>query len=286
MIHGRGTSISTGSSRGTAADGVLLHRLSLLGHLFRPEAGDVVEVDFRTSGEEGALVYTRRRRPPSAFRNLLSALGTADRNTELIRSLLLGVPAQSHAIRISPTGISLFFRIELPRVGMMPLAEALGVPEAASFAHEFFDQRGTQPCGFAVEVSPGGKATRPRLRFYDVALGSELRAVGRTAAACGLEDLPAMLETLPILEGLGQAVLNVGGNPTGPTLKIELPSVHRSALADAHLDKPERATWKRATLYLRRAETEAFSYVGWRWQPGRRRELTFYVDGWNLLSGL
>jgi hypothetical protein len=252
--------------------------LGILRRSLRPRPGDLEELTFYSTGDVGALTYPRRRLAAADFERVFAEAALAPADAAVLWRFLTMLPAERHAVRLrAAQTISIFFKLDFDVERLAPLHEALGLEQLWTTAVDVASAIGSSPCGLAIEVGPQRAA---RMRLYWMGRNGVRDAAALGSPSFGLpagsrdELVDAWTRLTPTPE---LVVVNVGAEPgAGTSLKLELPRVElRRASAFAATDPAARKALREARAAGAR---DVLPYLGLRWGPGARRELTAYVD--------
>ena len=242
---------------------------------------DITEVFVRNRGRSGALISTDRAHPGG----LMTTAQTFGRphQTDLLRSLIFGVPTKQRALKIDDGGgLSLFQAIDLTARQLSLLCAPLGYCAEADQACRMIIDLGLAPCGWAVQVdrAPG----RHRVRIYAMAEPDDHAVFERLTTAA-----EALAGTNPYAISVQEAWQRWGRNSSivvnlelhraqPPAVKLEFPDVvvgdvlHGLALHAV----PTAGWWHTVSALGRIVGTDMLSHIGVRWAASQQ-ELCAYI---------
>jgi hypothetical protein len=266
-----------------AADGPV-ERLRRLAAVLEPTERDTTEVNFSSSGGDGALILTDAPRPDEVIARALRCSDLSESQLALFRELMAELPSGCRrGVRLtSGGGVSLYWETRLTPEQQVRAALQAGETELAASAGAL----GARLNGVACQRSPTGAT---RMRLYMVLTTREyLEKLFEVAPAnMGLpgEEQDGLLRLWESFTPQYPVIANFSrGDVAGTTaLKLEYPGVKLRALdALAPLSPPEQAALRRAGERLA-GGSEQLNFLGVRVSRQRARELTFYVDARHLL---
>jgi hypothetical protein len=267
------------------AAGGPVERLRRLAGVMAPTARDTVELNFNSSGSDGALILPDAPRPDEVIAGALRCSALSEPQLALFSELMAELPGDCRrGIRLpSDGGVSLYWQTRITPEQQVRVALKAGETELATSVAAL----GARLNGVACQRSPAGTT---RMRFYMVLATCEYLVSLFEVAPAGMglpEEAQAGLMHLwesfapqfPVIANFSR------GEVAGTTaLKLEFPGVELRALgALGPLSPPEQAAFRRAGEWLD-GRSEPLNFLGVRVSRQRGRELTFYVDAVHLAS--